>query len=50
MNVAVADPAVTVPEIAATPIWPPPLETVKVTAPTFTVPWLLVTEAESVTF
>jgi hypothetical protein len=49
-NVAVADPPVTIADVTADPSCVPPLETVNVTVPAFTVPAVLVTVAERVTF
>jgi hypothetical protein len=49
-NVAAADPPVTVAEVTVDPSCAPPLETVNVTVPAFTVPAVLVTVAERVTF
>jgi hypothetical protein len=49
-KVAVADPPLTVAEVTEDPSCVPPLETVKVTVPAFTVPAVLVTVAERVTF
>jgi len=49
-NVALAAPAVTVPEVTGEPIVVAPCVTVNVTVPAFTVPAVLVTVADSVTF
>ncbi len=49
-NVAVADPPVTIADVTEDPICVPPLETANVTVPAFTVPAVLVTVAERVTF
>ena len=47
---AVADPPETVVDVTADPSCVPPLETVNVTVPAFTLPAVLVTVAERVTF
>ena len=49
-NVALAAPAATVPEVTGVPIVVPPCDTVNVTVPVFTVPEVLVTVADRVTF
>jgi len=50
LNIALAAPAVTVPEVTGEPIVVAPCVTVNVTVPAFTVPCALVTVADSVTF